>query len=257
MPIALLIGAGSRIPLLLERLAKPDAPALITNVVSHKALLPDEEGKKTRDVIGIAEAKKYGISTCYFNLAQMREAVKKVKQSLDELKFREDYFRILGAYLCQNYPVRPAAVFMLGWDLVVSEEFLKFFPSENESLYSVINLHPGQLPDNRGEKTVKLPSGVKVPVLRGEHDEVLNEAIRLRLPVLGACMHFARPEADVGEYIIERIEVPIIYKDNDENTFNDYEERLRVAESELVADVVDKFAQGKISVEGRRVKVAT
>lgn len=248
MPIALLIGAGSRIPKLLDHLSKPDAPAFVTAVVSHKALQPDTNGEKTLDVMGIQEAKKHGIQTAYFNLIQMRNAAKEVDPDLDEKKFREEYFRVLGAYLCQNYPVRPRAVFMLGWDLVTSEEFLKFFPGPKEGLSNVINLHPAQLPDKPGDKTVQLSSGVEIPVIEGEHDEVLKEAIRLKLPALGACMHYAQAIADLGGTVIRRVEVPIIYKDSDEETYNDYEERLKEAESQLVIEVVDDFARGKITI---------
>lgn len=248
MPIALLIGAGSRIPKLLDHLSKPDAPALVTAVVSHKALQPDANGEKTQDVVGIVEAKKYGIPTAYFNLIQMRNAARDAGLNLDEKKFREEYFRMLGAYLCQNYPVRPRAVFMLGWDLVTSEEFLKFFPGPKEGLYNVINLHPAQLPDKPGDMTVKLSSGIEIPVIEGEHDKVLKEAIRLKLPALGACMHYAQAIPDLGGTVIKRVEVPIIYKDTDEETYDDYEQRLKEAESQLVVEVIDDFARGKITI---------
>lgn len=246
MPIALLIGAGSRIPKLLDYLSQPDAPAVVTAVVSHKALQPDAKGEKTQDVIGITEAKKHQLPTAYFNLIQMRNAAKETDPNFDEKKFREDYFRVLGAYLCQNYPVRPKAVFMLGWDLVTSEEFLKFFPSPKPGLYNVINLHPAQLPDKPGDKTVKLSSGEKIPVLEGEHDEVLKEAIRLRLPALGACMHYAQAIPDLGGTVIKRVEVPINYQDSDEETYNDYEDRLKEAESQLVIEVVEAIARGRV-----------
>lgn len=257
MPIVLLIGAGSRIPLLLERLTKPDTPAFVTAVISHKALQINTAGNKTQDVVGITEAKKNGIHAGYFNFTQMAKAIKEVNPFLEDKELRQQYFRILGAYLCQNYPIRPRAVFMLGWDIIVSEEFLKFFPGEHDGIYNIINLHPAQLPDNPEDKTVVLPSGIEIPVIRGEHDEVIKEAIRLRLPALGACMHFARPEADLGGYIIQRVEVSILYKDTDEQTFSDYEERLKVAESRLIIDVVDKFTRGLYIIDGTTVKSVT
>lgn len=254
MPIALMIGAGSRTPALFEHLDKEDAAALIVCVVSHKALLPDESGNKTIDVVGIQEARKRNIRWDCFNLVQMTRATKEVDPKLDEKVFRQEYFRMLGAYLSQSYPVKPKVVFMLGWDLIVSEEFLKFFPRP-DGLYNVINLHPAQLPDDPLDKYVKLPSGTEIPVLKGEHDEVINEAVRLKLPALGACMHFATPEADKGGYIIKRVEVPIIYKDSDQETFDDYEKRLQVAESQLVVDVVNLFAQGKVRIEHGLVRI--
>lgn len=254
MPIALLIGRGSRIPALLEHLDATDARAQVVAVVSHKALDPDGNGNKTLDVPGIQEAKKRDIPTVYFNFVQMRNAIQKVNSDLTEEEIRKEYFRSLGAFLSQNYPIKPQAIFMLGWDLITSEEFLKFFPG-NDSFCNVINLHPAQLPDNKNDKTIKLPSGIEIPVLEGEHDQVINEAIRLKLPVLGACMHFAQPVADQGGSVIKRIEVPINYLGIDQATFDDYEKRLQVAESQLVIEVVDLFAKRKIKIENGKVEI--
>lgn len=255
MPIALMIGAGSRVSALFEHLDKADSKAEIICVISHKAMQTDEQGKKTH-VIGIREAQKRDIRWDYFNWIQMRDATKAVqKDNFNEETFRQDYFRAFGAFLSQKYPIKPQMIFMLGWDIVTSTEFLKYFPGPTEGLSNIINLHPGQLPDIPGQNTVKLPSGIEIPVLRGEHDEVITEAIKLRLPSLGACMHFAGSEADKGGFIIKRVEVPFVYEGTDEKIFEDYDKKLQVAESQLVLEVVDLFAQDKVLVEGTIVKI--
>lgn len=239
MPIALLIGRGTRIEPLIEHLDSKNASAEITMVVSHKALDKDENGKGI-DVPGILAAKKYGINTAYFNLFQMRKTAKEIHPELDEVMFRQEYFRLLGTFLCQNYPKRPQAVFMLGWDLVVSEEFLEFFPGSKKNLYNVINLHPSQLPDDPKDSFVKLSTGVEIPVLRGEHDEVIKEALRLKLPALGACMHITTKNIDYG-LVINRTEVPVLTDD----TFESYDQRLLKAEEKMIVETVDLFAQNR------------
>ena len=238
-PIALLIGAGSRTVPLIEYAASPESLVEITVVVSHKKL---SDG---HDVVGIAKAKEKGIPTAYFNLVQMFASAQEIEPTLSKEEFRKQYFKILGAFLSQNYPHRPVAVFMLGWDLVVPEEFLKFFPSEKDGVYNVINLHPAQLPDEPEENEVTLSTGEKIPVLRGEHDKVIKEALRLKLPALGSCMHFAKPTADVGGGIIKRAEVPI-YPDD---TLETYDARLKLAEEQLVLEVIKMFAEGKIQTK--------
>lgn len=118
VPISLLIGEGSRVCPFLYQASFEKIPVQITSVVSHKALLPDESGQKTKDVIGIAMAKSLGYNSAYFNLVQMRQSEKRaclsVGEEFDESEFRKNYFRILGAFLNQAYPVRPVAIFMNG-----------------------------------------------------------------------------------------------------------------------------------------------
>lgn len=238
MPIALLIGRGSRVPALLEYLDENPNLAQITMVVSHKAL------KDGEDVIGIAEAKKRKIPTAYFNLVQMRNSAREVRPDLKDDDFRKEYFRILGSFLTQKYPQRPEAVFMLGWDLIVSEEFLKFFPF-------VFNLHPAQLGEKSGDETVKLSSGEEIPVLRGEHDEVINKAIELKLPGLGSCIHLAVPQADAGGLVVKRAEVSI----KEGETLESYEEKLLPVEEQLVIETFSLFARGKIKIEQGKIKI--
>lgn len=225
-------------PALLRYLDNNSDLARITMVVSHKAL------KDGEDVIGIAEAKKRKIPTAYFNLVQMRNSARETNPDLKDDDFRKEYFRILGSFLTQKYPQRPKAVFMLGWDLIVSEEFLNFFPF-------VFNLHPAQLGENSGEETVKLASGEKIPVLRGEHDAVINKAIELKLPGLGSCIHLAVPEADAGGLVVKRVEVPI----EEGETLESYEKKLLPAEEQLVIETFSLFAKGKIKIEQEKIKI--
>lgn len=258
MPIALMIGAGSRTPQLFEHLDKPGAAAQIVCVVSHKALQLDENGNKTQHVVGIQEALKRGIRCDYFNYVQMKaeaeEVAKRRGEEFNEDLFRENYFEILAGFLKQNYPKKPVAVFMHGWDYTTGGRFLDHFPSPWEGVAYVINAHPAQLPDIPGAKTVRLSSDLEIPAITGEHEKVLNKAIALKLPVLGACMHFAKAEPDVGGLVIARTELPIEYKETPEETFKDYDERLTVAESQLLIDVVDLVAKGQIKVVGNMVE---
>ena len=241
-PICLLIGRGSRVVPILERFKKDALSAQIICVISHKALEANASGEKV-DVPGIALAKSAGIRTEYFNLVQMREATReaseKTGKKFSEKKFRQDYFRILGAFICQKYPVRPVAVFMQGWDLVVSDEFLRYFPGPKKGIYNVINFHPSLLPDKKGQKDVALSNGRRIPVLKGEHTEVLEKALKYKLPAIGVTLHYTQVEADVGGLVIDRVEIPILPEDN----FDSLDKRHAEAESKFMAEVVEKWAR--------------
>lgn len=233
MPIEVLIGRGTRLAALLSHLRQPNALAKITLVVSHKAL---DEGNL--DVPGIAAANGEGIPACYWNLVQWKKAGMR----------REDFDQALGWFLSQNY-YRGEAVFLLGWDLILSNNFLQYFACK-DGYYNVINLHPALLPENPQDQTIRLSTGQVIPVLKGEHDEVIQKAIDLKLPALGSTMHFVVEKADFGP-VIKRVEVPLFPND----TIETYEQRLLKAENKLVIEVVDLFASGKIRIQNNRVVV--
>lgn len=235
MPIEVLIGRGTRLPALLEHLRQPDSAARITLVVSHKALDNDNQ-----DVPGIAAAKRERILALYWNLVQWRQ-----RTGLE----REDFDNVLGWFISQSYFGPPEAVFLLGWDLILSQAFLTYFPRP-DGYYNVINLHPALLPDNPADQTIKLSTGEEIPVLKGEHDEVIQKALELKLPALGSTMHFVVKKADFGP-VIKRVEIPI----GQDETLESFEKKLLVAENQLVIDVVDLFTQGKINIKNSRVKI--
>jgi len=241
-PICLLIGRGSRVGPILKQYKKGGSSFQIVCVISHKALETNSSGEKI-DVPGIALAKSAGIRTEYFNLVQMREASREASENsnkkFSEKKFRRDYFRILGAFICQKYPLRPVAVFMQGWDLVVSDEFLRYFPGPGKGVYNVINFHPSLLPEKKGQKGVSLSDGRKIPVLKGEHDEVLEKALKLKLPAIGITMHYTQVEFDVGGLNIAKVEVPILTGDN----FESLEKRHRKIESAFMVEAIEKWAK--------------
>ena len=211
-------------PALLEHLDKPNSAAQVTLVISHKRLDPG-----SADVPGIKAAKKRGISAVYWNLVHWRTKTGKT---------REDFDEALGWFVSEKYYGPPQAVFLLGWDLVLSKNFLKYFRRQDGD-YNVINLHPALMPDNPKDKTIKLSTGREIPFLKGEHDEVIQKAIDLGLPALGASMHFVTEEFDFGP-VIKRIEVPLEKGD----TIDSFEKRLLPAENKLVIETVDLFAHG-------------
>jgi len=245
VPIGLLIGQGSRIGLLLQQFQKNLLPVEIVFVVSHKAMRLNKKGEK-QDVFGIKLAKKLGIKTAYFNKFQMREAAKeKQKEKFNNKKFEGNYFEVLGQFLSQNYPIKPQGVFCFGWDLIVPENFLEYFPGKKKGEYEVINIHPSLLADNPKDKFFvlqKVKKGTKIPVIKGlEHDDVLRLAFELKLPALGATMHYVVPDADSGK-VIQRVEVPILNGD----TIESYDERLKIAEEKLIVDVVKSWAKEQL-----------
>jgi folate-dependent phosphoribosylglycinamide formyltransferase PurN len=239
---ALLIGRGSRITPLVEQAAAGQLSADIVAVVTHKPLEQDASGKYSIDVPGIAIAKEKGISTLISDWTLRRNLAAR-EDGLTREEYRPEYFEDIADFILTVGP-DTSAVFMLGWDVIVPPSFLKLFPGPREGVYNIFNLHPALLPDNPEDNFYVLQDiakGTRIPVIKGEHDEVLAKAFELRLPALGSTIHYAVENFDEGPVIL-RTEVPILSTD----TVEIYDDRLKVAEEQLVINVFEKWAKGEL-----------
>lgn len=235
MPLAILIGRGSRLPAILAYAQKPDSPVEIKIVVSHKKLEPDG-----LDVPGIALAKKHGIPACYFNLPLWRNKLEKT---------REEFEETLGWFLSQPY-YKPELILMTGWNLLMGKNFLKFFPWE-AGFYRVINVHPGLLPDKPDDDEVLLSNGQKVPAIRGEHGlEAIQAALEQKHPIAGSTIHFVTEKLDNGP-VICRAEVKVKSDDTAESLYT----RIQAEEDKMGPYAIDLFARGKLAIQGNRVVI--
>jgi folate-dependent phosphoribosylglycinamide formyltransferase PurN len=268
-PIALLIGGGSRVGPLIEHQVSGASSYEITMVITHKKLKAQNEAWE--DVAGIKAAKDAKIFNLPLNYAQMREDYRdalginmqdSASKEVFERQYRKWYSGMLGIVLSQKYsrysekPHKPRAVLMQGYDIVLSQEALRHFPVTDDHQAVLdgaswfINFHPAQLPDLPGESSVRLPvSGHEIPVLRGEHDEVIQAAIDLGLPALGGCAHLVTPNADEGGYVIGRYEVPIHKGD----TLKTYDARLVPKECQFTLEIAELVGKGRLRVKNRRV----
>lgn len=235
MPIAVMIGRGSRLPAILDYALKPGSPVEVKLVVSHKKLEPDGS-----DVPGIALAKKHGIAAVYFNLVLWRNRLG---------KSREEYDETLGWLMSQPY-YAPKLIFMTGWDLLMREKFLKFFPWE-KGYYRVMNVHPGLLPENPEDKEVVLSNGQKIPAIRGKHGiDAIQAALDENLAFGGSTIHFVTEKLDVGPLIV-RAEVKVRKNDTVKTLYP----RIQVEEDKMGPYAIDLFAKEKLKIKNGRVKI--
>lgn len=222
VPLAVLIGGGSRLPAIYEYTQKPASKAYIALVVSHKKESP-----------GIKFALEKGIPAVFWNLIEWKK-----KTGLE----RQEYANALGYFISQTYYANGprGLVVMAGWDLVMPESFLKHF--ELNGKYRVINLHPALLPDNPNDEEVIVSNGDKVPVLRGLHsNQAFEEALKRSLKWTGTTVHWVTPQVDVGEVIL-RGEVEI--KEGD--TVETLADRVHAKEDEILSQAIDIVAYNPV-----------
>lgn len=238
IPITVMLGRGSRLRPIIEAANKKSSQFYISLVVSHRK---PQEGEA--DVPGIALARKNHIPAVYWNLIQMTNILGRGDD------YRKEYEESLAAFINQSY-YKPKFIFMTGWMLILSENFLKHFSLNNYS--RVINIHPAWLPDiDENQKKITLPSGAKAPALRGPGDEVIRKTLELGLTHTGVTTYFLIPGAYDAGPVIKREWVKIAPGE----TPDSLRKKLNEIEDRQGPQVLELLAQGKLKIENGRVKI--
>ena len=135
---------------------------------------------------------------------------------------REDFDRALVAELRKR---GVELVVLAGFMRVLTPAFLDAFPKR------VINIHPALL-----------------PAFPGTHGQ--KQAFDYGVKVSGCTVHFVDAGTDTGPIIAQAV-VPVLPDDTEETL----QKRILVEEHRLLPAAVRTVAAGKVSVEGRRVRV--
>jgi phosphoribosylglycinamide formyltransferase-1 len=113
-----------------------------------------------------------------------------------------------------------------GWDRIFTAEFVRRFPGR------IINVHPSLLPAFGG----------------GLH--AVRDALEYGVKITGCTVHFVTDELDSGP-VISQAAVAVLPDDTEETLA----ERIHVEEHRLLVEAVGLFAQGKLEIAGRTVRV--
>lgn len=100
----------------------------------------------------------------------------------------------------------------------------------------IINIHPALLPAFGG---------------KGMYGDLVHEAVvRSGVEVSGATVHFVDGDYDTGPVILQRS-----IRVQPEETPDSLARKVLAVEHELLSEVIGLFAEGKISVDGREVRI--
>ena len=121
-------------------------------------------------------------------------------------------------------------------DLVALLGFLSPFEPRERFAGRVINVHPALIPAFSGHGFY----GHRV------HEAVLEAGVK----VTGATVHFADAEYDHGPIILQEA-VPV----RDDDTPESLAARVQAAERRIVPEAIRLIAEGRLAVEGRRVRI--
>jgi formyltetrahydrofolate-dependent phosphoribosylglycinamide formyltransferase len=121
-------------------------------------------------------------------------------------------------------------------DLVLLLGFLSPFETRGKLDGRTMNVHPALIPAFCGKGFY----GHRV------HDAVLEAGVKLT----GATIHFVDAEYDHGPIILQEA-VPV----QDDDTPDTLAARVQAAERRLVPEAVRLFAEGRLTIDGRRVRI--
>ncbi|MBW3618614.1 MAG: phosphoribosylglycinamide formyltransferase [Actinobacteria bacterium] len=121
---------------------------------------------------------------------------------------------------------RPDAVVLAGFMRLVTGAFLSHWPDR------VVNTHPSLLPAFRGAHAVR-------------------DALEYGVKVTGSTVHLVDEKVDHGPVIAQR--AVEIREDDDEDSLH---ERIKAVEHELFPHCVRLLCQGRLTVDGRHVRVS-
>lgn len=116
-------------------------------------------------------------------------------------------------------------VLLAGFDRLITRTFIDAFPQR------IMNVHPALL-----------------PAFRGLHGQ--RQALEYGVKIAGATVHFVDEHTDHGPIIVQGA-VPIGPADTEEAV----RERILAVEHDIYPQAIQLFAEGRLRVEGRRVRV--
>jgi phosphoribosylglycinamide formyltransferase 1 len=172
-------GSGTNLQALLDAAACGTLEAEVVAVVSDRA-----------NTGTLRRAAAAGVAAISLPLADRHDPV--VRQAYDRL-----LAEMLRAF-------EPDLIVLAGWMLILTPELLGRFRGR------IVNVHPALLPEGEGIEV--LSSQGLLPALRGPR--VVRDALRRRLPVTGATVHYVTTAVDSGPVIL-REEVPVLPDDDE------------------------------------------
>jgi phosphoribosylglycinamide formyltransferase 1 len=123
-------------------------------------------------------------------------------------------------------PYRPDLIVLAGFMRILTDDFVQTFKGR------LINIHPSLLPAFPGTNT---------------HQRALDEGVKVH----GCTVHFVTPAVDGGP-IIAQAAVPVL----DEDTPETLAARVLAQEHRILPAAVRWFAEDRIHLDGRRVRVS-
>ncbi|MDO8885615.1 phosphoribosylglycinamide formyltransferase [Candidatus Oleimmundimicrobium sp.] len=177
-----------------------------------------ESGDILADVVVVIS----NVSDAYALERARKHNIKTVFIDKKNFKSRQDYDKELVFILKEN---QVDLVVLAGYMLLVGPEFVRAFRGR------IMNIHPALLPSFPGTHSVK-------------------DALDYGVKVSGVTVHFVDEGLDTGPIILQEA-VPVMENDTVETLHN----RIHQAEYKIYPASIKLFAEGRLKIEGRKVRI--
>ncbi len=120
-------------------------------------------------------------------------------------------------------------------DLIVLAGFMRLLTPEFVGRYTgrILNIHPALLPSFKGTEAIK-------------------DAFDYGVKVTGVTVHFVDEKMDHGPIILQKaVEI------QEDDTLESLEKKMHKIEHRLYPEVIRLYAEGKLKVEGRKVRISS
>ncbi|HDP69315.1 MAG TPA: phosphoribosylglycinamide formyltransferase [Actinobacteria bacterium] len=162
------------------------------------------------------------VSDAYALERAKKHGIKSIFIDKNNFESREDYDKELISILRDN---QVNLVVLAGYMLLVGPELVRAFEGK------IMNIHPSLLPSFPGTHGVK---------------DALNYGVKIS----GVTVHFVDKGLDTGPIILQEA-VPVMENDTIEILHN----RIHEAEHRIYPAAIKVFAEGRLKIEGRRVRI--
>ncbi|NMA83180.1 MAG: phosphoribosylglycinamide formyltransferase [Epulopiscium sp.] len=176
------------------------------------------------EVVGIVSNKK----DAYALERGKKRGINSIYMNPKEYESVEAYEQALVHYFQER---NTDLIVLAGFMRVLGDTFVNAFPNR------IMNIHPSLIPSFCGKGYY----GIKV------HEAALAYGVK----VTGATVHFVDLGTDTGPIILQKV-VPILEEDTPETL---QKRVLEQGEWEVYPEAIALYAQGRIKIEGRKVRV--
>ena len=180
-----------------------------------------KEGKLQAEVVVVISDRK----GAYILERARKYGIEAVYISPREFSSRENFDRKVSQLLRER---EVEIVLLIGYMRILSPSFVKEWKNR------IMNIHPSLLPAFAG--------GMDLNV----HEEVIKRGVK----ITGCTLHFVDEGADTGPIILQKaVEV------DEEETPETLKAKVQRAEQEIIVEGLNLFSQGKLQVEGNKVRI--
>ena len=191
----------------------------LQSVIDHS-----ESGKIDAKIIVVVSNK----STVYGLERAKKHGIPTVLVESKKYKVRKEHE---AEIIKQLEPYKPELLVFAGYMRVITPEFIRYYYNKEKNLPGIINIHPALLPSFPGT-------------------DGYGDAFNYGVKCSGITVHFIDEGVDTGPIVLQKS-----FPRYENDTIEEFKKRGLEIEHEIYPKAIQLYAQNKLRIEGRYVKI--